>query len=231
MWDGLPIGSSLTGPAFPFGDRQESGYSARMAVLEKKPFITPEEYLRLEREAEYKSEYYDGEIFAMAGASITHSLITANVIRELGTLLRGGRCNTYDSNLKIKVSSTGLYTYPDASVICGAVEQPPESDHTALNPTLIVEVLSDSTEAYNRGRKFEHYRSLPSFREYVLVSQKEPLVETFFRQPEGNWLFSAVRGLDATVRLHSLGVDLRLSEVFLAVEFPPDKAPADAATT
>jgi Uma2 family endonuclease len=202
-----------------------------MAVPEKKPFITPEEYLRLEREAEYKSEYYDGEIFAMAGTSITHSLITANVLGELRGLLRGGRCTTYDSNLKIKVSSTGLYTYPDASVICGPVEHPPEGDDMALNPTLIVEVLSDSTEAYNRGRKFEQYRSLPSFREYVLVSQKEPLVETFFRQPEGNWLFSAVRGLDETVRLHSLAVDLRLSEVYLAVEFPADKPAADGAAT
>jgi len=197
-----------------------------MAVAAKKPVISPEDYLRLERAADEKSEYFDGEIFSMAGGSAVHSLISANVSGELRSVLRGGRCVTYDSNLRIKVASTGLYTYPDASVICGPVECPEDGDDMAVNPTLIVEVLSDSTEAYNRGRKFEHYRSLPSFREYVLVSQKEPLVETFFRQADGTWLFSAVRGAGAVVRLHSLSVDVRLSEVYLAVEFPSGKAAA-----
>ncbi len=148
-----------------------------MAVPQKKPFVTPEEYLRLERAADYKSEYYAGEIFSMAGGSATHSVIIASVIRELGNLLKGNRCVPYDSNLRIAVSATGLYTYPDASVICGPLE-------------------------------------------YVLVSQKEPLVEVFFRQGDGTWQLTPVRGREAVVRLQSLGVDLRLAEVYERVEFP-----------
>jgi len=191
-----------------------------MAVPQKKPFVTPEEYLRLERAADYKSEYYAGEIFSMAGGSATHSVIIASVIRELGNLLKGNRCVPYDSNLRIAVSATGLYTYPDASVICGPLELVPGHDDMITNPTLIVEVLSDSTEAYDRGKKFAHYRTLPSFAEYVLVSQKEPLVEVFFRQGDGTWQLTPVRGREAVVRLQSLGVDLRLAEVYERVEFP-----------
>ena len=191
-----------------------------MALPQKKPFVTPEEYLRLERVADYKSEYYAGEIFSMAGGSPAHSLITNNVGGELRNLLKGNRCATYDSNLRIAVAATGLYTYPDASVICGPLELVPGHDDMITNPTLIVEVLSDSTEAYDRGKKFAHYRTLPSFAEYVLVSQKEPLIEVFFRQGDGTWQLTPVRGRGAVVRLQSLGVDLRLAEVYERVEFP-----------
>lgn len=193
-----------------------------MAVPQKKPFVTPEEYLCLERAADYKSEYYAGEIFPMAGASATHSAINASVTGELYSLLKGDRCATYDSNLRIAVAATGLYTYPDASVICGPLELVPGHDDMITNPTLIVEVLSDSTEAYDRGKKFAHYRTLPSFAEYVLVSQKEPLVEVFFRQGDGTWQLTPVRGREAVVRLQSLGVELRLAEVYDRVEFPED---------
>ena len=191
-----------------------------MAVPQKKPFITPEEYLALERAAPYKSEFYDGEVFAMAGGSAAHSGIAASTIGTLWSSLRGHGCAPYDSNLRIFIPATGLYAYPDASVICGPLEFVDEHQDMVTNPTLIVEVLSDSTEAYDRGNKFAHYRTLPSFAEYVLVSQKEPLVEVFFRQGDGTWQLTPVRGRDAVVRLQSLGVELRLSEVYDRVEFP-----------
>ncbi len=196
------------------------GYFPRMALPQTKPFISPEEYLQREREAPYKSEYYAGEMFAMAGGSPTHSLLTLNVGGELRSLLKGNRCAPYDSNLRVFVAADGLYTYPDALVICGPLELVPGHDDMVTNPTLIVEVLSDSTEAYDRGRKFAHYRMLPSFAEYVLISQKEPLVEVFFRQGDGTWQLTPVRGRDATVRLQSLGVELQLVEIYDRVEFP-----------
>ena len=195
-------------------------YSARMAVPQEKPFVTPEEYLRLERAADYKSEYYAGEIFSMAGGSPTHSVIIASAIGELCNRLKGHRCVPYDSNLRVFVASTGLYTYPDASVICGPLELVPGHDDMITNPPLTVEVLSDATEAYDRGKKFAHYRTLPSFAEYVLVSQKEPLVEVFFRMADGTWQLTPARGREASVRLQSLGVELRLAEVYDRVEFP-----------
>jgi Uma2 family endonuclease len=143
-----------------------------------------------------------------------------SVGRELGNLLKGHRCAPYDSNLRIFCPSTGLYSYPDVSVICGPLELADAVGDTVTNPTLIVEVLSDSTEAYDRGKKFAHYRTLPSFAEYVLVSQKEPLIEAFFRMGDGTWQLTPARGQDAIVRLQSLGVELRLAEVYDRVEFP-----------
>ena len=191
-----------------------------MAVPQKKPFISPEEYLCLERAAEYKSEYFDGEMFAMADGGATHSVLIASALRELGNALKGNRCAPYESNLRIFFPSTGLYSYPDASVVCGPLAFVDDHNDMITNPTLIVEVLSDSTEAYDRGRKFAHYRTLPSFAEYVLVSQKEPLVEVFFRLADGTWQLTPVRGRDAVVRLQSLGIELRLAEVYDRVEFP-----------
>ena len=191
-----------------------------MSVPQKIPFISPEEYLRIERAAEYKSEYLDGEMFAMAGGSSTHSLIALNAGAELRHLLKGNRCAPYESNLRIFFPSTGLYSYPDASVICGPLAFVDDHNDMITNPTLVVEVLSDSTEAHDRGRKFAHYRTLPSFAEYVLVSQKEPLVEVFFRQGDGTWQLTPVRGCEAVVRLQSLGIELRLAEVYDRVEFP-----------
>ena len=131
---------------------------------------TPEEYLALERQAQYKSEYYAGEIFAMAGASRWHNLIVTNVLRELSLQLKGRPCTTYPSAMRVKISPTGLYTYPDVTVVCGAARFEDTQQDTLLNPTLIVEVLSESTEAYDRGGKFAHYRKLNSLLEYVLIT-------------------------------------------------------------
>jgi Uma2 family endonuclease len=180
--------------------------------------------LDIERAATYRSEYFDGEMFAMAGGSPRHSLIGANVIRELGNGLKGRPCAVYESNLRILISATGLYTYPDASVICGPLEFEDEHRDTVLNPTLLVEVLSGSTEAYDRGEKSAHYRRIPSLREYLLVSQKEPKIERFLRNDDGTWTLTEVEGMDAVLPLPSLGIAISLREVYDKVDF---SAPAE----
>ena len=179
---------------------------------------TPEEYLALERQAQCKSEYYAGEIFAMAGASRWHNLIVANVIRELSLQLKGRPCTTYPSDMRLKVSPTGLYTYPDVTVVCGAAQFEDLQQDTLLNPTLIVEVLSESTEAYDRGGKFAHYRKLASVMEYVLIAQTKPHIEHYIRQPDNRWLLAEADSLGDTVQLPSIDCQLALVEVYDKVE-------------
>ncbi len=179
---------------------------------------TPEEYLALERQAQCKSEYYAGEIFAMAGASRWHNLIVANVVGELRAQLKGRPCTTYPSDMRVKVSATGLYTYPDVIVVCGEAEFEDNQQDTLLNPTLIVEVLSDSTEAYDRGGKFAHYRKLPSLMEYVLIAQTKPHIEHYVRQPDNRWLLSEADSLSDTVHLPSIDCRLALAEVYDKVD-------------
>jgi Uma2 family endonuclease len=190
-----------------------------MSAPQKKPFLTPEEYLRAERLAEFRSEYFGGEVFAMSGGRPNHSLISANVITALSYRLRGRRCTAYESNLRIVVSPTGLYTYPDASVFCDPMQFVDADEDTALNPTLIVEVLSKTTEAYDRGKKFEQYRQIASLREYVLVAQDEPLIERFQREGEGRWVLTSIAGMTGVIRLDSLEVELPLAEVYDKVNF------------
>jgi len=192
-----------------------------VALAEKMARLTEAEYLRLERAAEFKSEFFDGEMFAMAGGTRAHSLISMNLGGELRSRLKDTPCVTYNTDLRIKSESTGLYTYLDVSVVCGEQRFLDDEEDTLLNPTLVVEVLSDSTEAYDRGKKFEHYRQIPSLREYVLVSQREPRVEQFTRQKDGTWTLKEAVGLDGEIQLVSVGVMLHLSEVFAKVQFTP----------
>ena len=147
-------------------------------------YYTPEEYLALERKAEYKSEYINGEIYAMSGASRAHILITVNLTRELSTQLRGRPCEVYASDMRVKVSPTGMYTYPDVAAVCGEARFEDGQVDTLTNPSVIIEVLSPSTEAYDRGEKFAHYRKLQSLAEYVLVAQDKMRVEHFARHGE-----------------------------------------------
>ncbi len=189
-----------------------------------KPFVTPEQYLEIERKAEYKSEYHSGQMFAMAGASREHNLITTNVVGELRSFLRGRPCEIYPSDMRVLVSATGLYTYPDVSVTCGEPEFLDGSLDVLLNPLVVVEVLSPSTESYDRGAKFALYQRLPSLQEYLLVSQNVPQVERYARQPDGRWLYELVGGVEAVVTLEALGVTLPLAEIFDRVTFPPDGA-------
>ena len=180
--------------------------------------MTPEEYLERERQAETKSEYFAGEVFAMAGAGEAHNLIVTNVIIALGTQLRKRPCKVYPSDMRVLVSPTGLYTYPDVVVVCGEPRFLDEKRDTLLNPTLLVEILSESTEAYDRGKKFEHYRQIESLQEYLLVSQVAPRVERFLRQEAGTWLFSEAKGLHATAELTSIQCRLPLAEVYEKVD-------------
>ena len=191
------------------------------------PFTTPEQYLEAERKAEYKSEFYSGQMFAMAGASRRHNVIVGNVVRRLGNLLSGRPCETYPSDMKVLVQANGLYTYPDVTVVCGEPEFLDRQGDVLLNPQLIVEVLSDSTEAYDRGAKWRLYQELASLREYVLVSQSATRIERYARQGDGRWLYEAADGIEASVMLESLGIALPLSEVYERVAF----APGDAGTT
>ena len=186
--------------------------------LQPKTYLTPEEYLALERKAEYKSEYLAGEMFAMSGASPRHVLIVTNVVAELRGQLKQRPCTVYSSDLRVKVSPTGLYTYPDVVVVCDQPQFADEQRDTLLNPTLIVEVLSESTKDYDRGEKFEHYRTLPSLSEYVLIAQDKYHVEHFVRQPDNRWLLSETNLLEDTIHLSSIACDLVLTEVYDKVE-------------
>ena len=194
-----------------------------MAALPKTG-ILPAEYLTLDRQAETRSEYIDGEMVAMSDASRWHNLITGNVVGELRQRLKTAPCEVYPSDMRVYTPDTGSYLYPDVVVVCGSPELADARMDILLNPTVLVEVLSESTEAHDRGRKFEGYRGLPSLREYLLVAQDTPHVERYVRQPNGDWLFTDFHGLEAVVRLPSLDCDLPLAEVYDKVDF------ADATT-
>jgi Uma2 family endonuclease len=184
------------------------------------PRLTPEEYLTLERQAEFKSEYYAGEVFAMAGASARHALIVTNLVRELSTQFKRRPCNVYSNDLRVRISATGLYTYPDVVVVCGEPQWADDQKDTLLNPTLIVEVLSESTKDYDRGGKWEHYRRLESLTEYVLVAQDKVHVEHYIRQADNQWLLSETNDVADTIHLPSIRCELALTEVYDKVELP-----------
>lgn len=179
---------------------------------------TAAEYLALERQAAYKSEYVNGHILAMSGASRRHNLIAANISRELSSQLRGRPCESYISDMRVRVSETGLYTYPDVVAVCGDIRFADEQTDTLLNPTVIVEVLSASTEAYDRGDKFAHYRRLASLHDYVLVSQDAVRVEHYVRQGE-KWLLSEASRLTDVVSLASIQCRLVLEDIYDKVRF------------
>ena len=203
---------------------------SRLVMPVKTRPITPEEYLRIEREAPFKSEYYGGEMFAMASGGRYHSLIKVNIAGTLRAFLKGHRCTAYDSNLRVSIPGEGLYTYPDLSIFCEPMTFMPGTDDTATNPTIIIEVLSKTTEAYDRGRKFESYRRLPSLREYLLVSQEAPVIERFTREGDDRWVLTTARGLEAAMRIDILEAELPLAEVYDKVDFraaePPPASPA-----
>jgi Uma2 family endonuclease len=180
---------------------------------------TPDEYLRLERAADHRSEFVNGRIHAKSGASRNHNQIVFNLAREIGTRLKGRPCEAYVSDMRVKVSRTGLYTYPDLVAHCGETLLEDAYGDTLLNPSVIVEVLSDSTEKYDRGGKFAHYRSLDSLREYVLVSQNLPRVEQYVRNGE-LWTLKVIDGLDASISIETLECTVALADIYDHVEFP-----------
>lgn len=188
---------------------------------------TPEEYLALERNAEFKSEYLDGRIVAMTGATMVHATITGNINAELRQRLRGGSCRAVASDMRVQTGAGRRYTYPDVVAVCGEPRFMDGTLDTLLNPALIVEVLSPSTEAYDRGEKFLHYRTIESLQEYVLVAQDRVLVERFVRAGEF-WTLSTLSDLDASLELTSVGCELPLREIYERVELPAAGASAGA---
>ena len=185
------------------------------------PRFTPEQYLQMERQADYRSEYLSGEIFAMAGASEAHNLIVTNVIGELRAQLRGRPCRTYPSDMKVEVGPAGLFTYPDVNVVCGQPRFHDERRDMVQNPILVVEVLSPSTEAYDRGAKFAQYRRLDSLTNYLMISPNEYRAELFVRQPDNRWLLSEVTGERQSIVIKSIGCEIQMAEVYDRVEFEP----------
>ncbi|WGS86192.1 Uma2 family endonuclease [Methylomonas sp. UP202] len=184
-----------------------------MSAVVKQTRYTAEEYLSLERSAAIKSEFHDGQIHAMTGASREHNLITINIAGELRRQLKNRPCEAYVNDMRVKASKARSYHYPDIAVVCGKPEFEDTQLDTLLNPTLLIEVLSPSTEAYDRGAKFAHYRKIASLREYLLVTQDQPGIERYLRQGEV-WIMSESLGLDASVSLESIDCQLSLREVY-----------------
>jgi Uma2 family endonuclease len=183
-------------------------------------FITPADYLALERQAETKSEYLNGHIYAMSGASLKHNRIVAGLAVAVGAQLRGKPCEPFFGDMRVKVSPTGLYTYPDVVIVCGEPQLEDTHFDTLLNPKVIIEVLSDSTEAYDRGSKFAHYRALESLTDYLLVAQNQPRMEHFARQADRSWRYFVADGLEAEIEIATIDCVLRLAEVYERVTFP-----------
>jgi Uma2 family endonuclease len=150
----------------------------------------------------------------MSGASKQHNLITANVLAELHAQLKKRPCTIYPSDMRLKVSATGLYTYPDVTIVCAEAQFDDNQQDTLLNPTVIVEVLSKSTEAYDRGEKFAHYRKLPSLAEYILIAQDKYYLEHYVRQPDNQWLLSEMDKLEDTLQLPSINCHLALADIY-----------------
>ena len=193
------------------------------------PGLTPEQYLEIERAAEFKSEYYRGTMYpmagyAMAGGKFAHARISARIIILLGQKLDAARCAIVGSDARLRVSIEGLYTYPDVMVICDRPKFTDDQEDTVLNPLLIVEVLSKSTEAYDRGFKSAQYRRLESLQEYVLVSQAEPRIERYVRQPAGKWELTEFVGPDAVWRSDTLGCEVPLTEIYRSIELAPEES-------
>ncbi|MDZ7401888.1 MAG: Uma2 family endonuclease [candidate division KSB1 bacterium] len=187
--------------------------------IQPKRRLTPEEYLEIERQAEYKSEYFNGEMFAFAGATREHNLIAGNIYSNLHQQLRKKTCEVYPSDMRVKVTATGLYTYPDVVIVCGKPQFEDEKEDILLNPIVIIEVLSPTTENYDRGIKFTHYRTISSLTDYILVAQDNIHVEHYVRQSDRSWLFSEYKSADEKIQIESIGCELLVAEIYEKVEF------------
>jgi Uma2 family endonuclease len=185
-----------------------------------KTLLMPEQYLEIERKAECKSEYYQGEMSAMAGASWVHNRIVADVIIETAQQLRSGPSGICPSDLRVRVTATGLYTYPDGMVVCDKPQFLDQHFDTRLNPTVSVEVLSPSAEAYDRGRMFEHYQSIDSLNEYLLVSSERVQVDHYARQPGGQWLLTPTTRPEDVIDLESAGCRIPVASLYEKGELP-----------
>jgi Uma2 family endonuclease len=182
-------------------------------------FVSPEEYLAVERESDTKSEYIDGVVYAMTGARINHIRVVANLTTELVTQLRGRRCDVLASEMKVLLQNSRKFFYPDVTVLCGDPQFHDKRRDIILNPLLVIEVLSESTEAFDRGAKFQAYQTLDSLKEYLLIAQDKPVIEQFVRLEDGKWTYAAVIGLESSLPLPSVECTLNLSAVYDKVDF------------
>ena len=188
-----------------------------------KPKYSLDEYFEIERNSEEKYEYFDGNVWSMAGASPNHERIVSNSIFHLRTIL-GNNCSVFGSNLKVKVPVYSPYRYPDLTAYCGeGIFEKMGGMEVLTNPQMIIEVLSDSTEGFDRGDKFTYYKSIESFIEYILISTKRPFITQFFKNEKGEWINRDFVGLDTILYSPTFDVEILLSEVYLNVEFPPDE--------
>ena len=182
-------------------------------------YYTPQEYLALEEGAEYRSEYYKGEIFAMAGASKNHNRIIGNLYLKLSASLADSKCEAFMTEMKVWIEEKDLFTYPDLVVVCGKSEFYPERDDTITNPIVIIEVLCDSTRNYDRVEKFEFYRALPTFQEYVLVDQYRIHVEHFYLEDKGKWIYTDYSDKNDVLKFHNIAFQISIKDIYNRVDF------------
>lgn len=184
--------------------------------------ISEKEYLEIERKAEFKSEYYNGEMFSLAGASLEHNRISKNITKTLNNQLNNKPCESFQSDLKIKEQSSGVFTYPDIVVVCGEPEFYDKEKDTIVNPIVLMEVLSPSTEGYDRGFKFELYRKIKSLKAYVIISQKQVSIEYYTRNSDESWNLKEYNDKNQSIEIKSIDCLLDLNEVYYNVKFDPD---------
>lgn len=184
-----------------------------MSTMPQRSFLTPEEYLAIERQAEFKSEYFQGEVFAMAGVQKTHNLVANNIIRVLGNQLLERNCNVYSSDIRVKIKKIGKYTYPDIAVTCGKESFEDDYVDTLLNPIVIIEILSKSTAAYDRGEKFQHYQFIDSLIEYILITPDAVRIEQYTRQSDRTWLYCQYQNLEDRINLECIGCELAVKDI------------------
>lgn len=223
---GKVVGIRVLGPVASTGYLEKSSLPGRGFAMTAQPVprLTQEEYLAIKRASETRHEFYRGEMFAMSSASHEHNTISGNLVYLLKGALRDGPCDVLASDMRVQVSLSGLYTYPDLAVICGKAQFADEHVDTLLNPKLLIEVLSSTTKSYDRGKKFEHYRQLASLQEYLLVSQGEPHIDRFVKQVDGRWALDDAHGLDGVLKLESIAAELPLVEVYRRVKFENPKS-------
>jgi Uma2 family endonuclease len=182
-------------------------------------YVTPDEYLAAERLSDYRSEYLDGGVYPMTGGGINHNQITINLILELGAQLRARPCRVLGVDLKVRLPDSRKFFYPDVVAVCDELQVHDDRKDVILNPEIVIEVLSPSTEAFDRGAKFRAYQAIESLKEYLLVSQEKPLVEQYVRNGEGKWTYTAAEGLESSLALPSIECTLSLSAVYDKVDF------------
>lgn len=182
-------------------------------------YVTPEEYLAAERLSETRSEYLDGGVYPMTGASLNHGRIVVNVATELVIQLRGCKCEVLVTDMKVRLQESRKFFYPDVLVLCGEPQLHDRRKDIVINPVLVAEVLSPSTEAFDRGTKFQAYRTIASLKEYLLVAQNSPVIEQFVKGDGGKWTYAAAEGLESSLALPSIGCTLNLGAVYDKVDF------------